>query len=266
MFVNGAIIALLFHSSAFWEVHKTRISFDLRGDPVLRSVHYALIPVGAALIAAVVTTFWLPGKRLRSYIQHLAAGVVFAAVVAEMFPRLLQAKLVGATLIGFVVGVGLFLAIRSLTGKEGNEQSISVSYVAAICADLFVDGWVIGLGFVTGKNEGKLLTLALSIELVSLGLALGSQFIKAGKHPLSVIGYAALINASLLAGAGAGAAILPVLSNTASIAVIAFGSAALLYLVTEELLVEAHEEFESPLAASLFFAGFLLIFILDIAN
>jgi hypothetical protein len=33
--------------------------------------------------------------------------------------------------------------------------------------------------------------------------------------------------------------------------------------VTEELLVEAHEGAESPLIASLFFVGVLVIFLLD---
>ena len=41
-----------------------------------------------------------------------------------------------------------------------------------------------------------------------------------------------------------------------------FGAAALLFLVTEELLVEAHEEPETPLLTTTFFAGFLLILIL----
>ena len=44
--------------------------------------------------------------------------------------------------------------------------------------------------------------------------------------------------------------------------VLAFGAAALLYLVVEELLVEAHEQAETPLLAVLFFAGFLGIYLL----
>ena len=39
---------------------------------------------------------------------------------------------------------------------------------------------------------------------------------------------------------------------------------ALLYLVTEELLVEAHEGGkETPFAAAMFFAGFLLLLLLE---
>lgn len=46
-------------------------------------------------------------------------------------------------------------------------------------------------------------------------------------------------------------------------AVLAFGAAALLYLVTEELLVEAHEATETSVLTAMFFVGFLVIFILE---
>ncbi|MEX5714912.1 hypothetical protein IC615_09625 [Serratia ureilytica] len=47
-------------------------------------------------------------------------------------------------------------------------------------------------------------------------------------------------------------------------AFLAFGLIALLYLVTEELLVEAHEGGkETPFAAAMFFAGFLLLLLLE---
>mgnify|MGYP000439235608 CR=1 FL=1 len=42
-----------------------------------------------------------------------------------------------------------------------------------------------------------------------------------------------------------------------------FGTAALLYLVTEELLVEAHEKPDTPLISSMFFVGFLALLTLE---
>ena len=44
--------------------------------------------------------------------------------------------------------------------------------------------------------------------------------------------------------------------------VLSFGLAALLYLVTEELLREAHEERETTLATATFFAGFLAFLVI----
>ena len=43
----------------------------------------------------------------------------------------------------------------------------------------------------------------------------------------------------------------------------AFGLVALLYLVTEELLVEAHEKADTPVATAVFFVGFFLLILLD---
>ena len=48
--------------------------------------------------------------------------------------------------------------------------------------------------------------------------------------------------------------------------VLAFGLAALLFLVTEELLVEAHEEPEIPTATALFFADFCSSLILGMVS
>ena len=46
------------------------------------------------------------------------------------------------------------------------------------------------------------------------------------------------------------------LSNGKMEVVLSFGAAALLYLVTEELLREAHEERETALGTLMFFVGF----------
>ena len=46
--------------------------------------------------------------------------------------------------------------------------------------------------------------------------------------------------------------------------VLSFGLAALLFLVTEGLLTEAHEETEIPLLTLSFFVGFLLFLLLGI--
>ncbi len=43
---------------------------------------------------------------------------------------------------------------------------------------------------------------------------------------------------------------------------LACGAAALLYLVVKELLVEAHEEEATPLLGSMFFLGFLGLYVL----
>lgn len=45
--------------------------------------------------------------------------------------------------------------------------------------------------------------------------------------------------------------------------IFALGVAALLFLATEELLVEAHETVDTPLLAAMLFVGFFALYILD---
>lgn len=47
---------------------------------------------------------------------------------------------------------------------------------------------------------------------------------------------------------------------------LSFGAAALLYLVTEELLVEAHEVPKTTLSTAMFFLGFLILLIIDMVR
>jgi ZIP family zinc transporter len=56
------------------------------------------------------------------------------------------------------------------------------------------------------------------------------------------------------------------LSGHAQTGVLAFGSAALLFLVTEELLTEAHEVPESPWLTATLFLGFLLLLLLELLS
>jgi ZIP family zinc transporter len=42
-----------------------------------------------------------------------------------------------------------------------------------------------------------------------------------------------------------------------------FGLVALLYLVTEELLIKAHERLETPWGTAMFFVGFLSLEVID---
>ena len=64
-------------------------------------------------------------------------------------------------------------------------------------------------------------------------------------------------------GALLGAPVLGGANNATQAGVLAFGSAALLYLVTEELLTEAHDTPDTALHITMFFLGFIALFTLE---
>jgi ZIP family zinc transporter len=233
---------------------------------LLNVLSFALLPVGAAMAGGVFAAFRPPRAMFRSYIQHLAAGVVFSVVAIELLPDIIRPHGVYLEVaVGFAAGVALMLALRTYSHKlesRSGEEEMPLGLLAGVGIDILLDGFLIGITFSAGVKEGLLLTLALTLEMISLGLAVATALGKVGKDRKQVILITCLLFLIILVGAFLGAVVIPYLSEGALEVVLSFGLAALLFLVTEELLVEAHQEPESPLATGLFFVGFLIFLLL----
>ena len=219
---------------------------------------YTLIPAAAAVLGAAVAVNLRPGPVLVSAVQHFAAGVVFAAAAGEILPDLRHAGSPWATLVGGALGVVAMLLLRRLEGRmKGPVGLMSVTGI-----DILVDGLVLGIAFAAGAKAGILLTVALTIEVLFLGLTVANELGEGGASKRKIVGLTAGLVLLLPLGALLGG---PVGSMPAAVqgGFLAFGLIALLYLVTEELLVEAHETEDRPWVTAMFFAGFLLLLLLD---
>lgn len=226
-------------------------------------VRWAFIPLAAAAVAGFVAALRQPGARLTSALQHLAAGVVFAAAAIELVPPVLQQDPTVA-IVGFAVGIAVLGGMRWITERIHDRRAASglpIGLIGATGLDFFVDGLVLGAGFTAGGHKGMLLTLAMTVEYLFVGLslsaALGGQARKASKVVLP-----AALALLTVAGALLGVVVLNGVSAGLLAAVLAFGAVAFMYLVTEELLVKAHEHGQTAWGAAIFFIGFLLYMIL----
>lgn len=238
------------------------------------TTQYIVFPLLASAVGALVALRKQPSSQVKSLVRHVAAGLVFAAATVELLPNLLKDKQPLATAIGFALGVGLLLTINVLLGghyhgdkdetpdhqhSDTEAGTVFSTMMAAISIDVAVDGLLIGIGFATGLTEGRLLTLALSAEIlfisVSIVASCKERKLVAVKTFLLAISPAII----LIVFALLGTSIFAHLHGALHQAVLAFGISALLYLVTEELLVEAHETPDEPTEVVGFFAGFLLI-------
>lgn len=238
---------------------------------ILQLLGYAAIPAVTMTLASVWAVWRAPNEKWRSGLMHFAAGVVFAVLSVEFLPDLVHAHSALATGIGFALGTASLLGIRAWSERsEGKTSDIgevfSGSLIAASAVDIAIDGVMLGIGFAAGAKQGVLLTLALAFEMISLGLAVALEMQKGRIDPRRVAGSVAALGALFVLSAGLGRAALSLLSGDLLVGAIAFGSAALLFLVTEELLTEAHEVTESPLLTSAFFVGFLAVFVLELLN
>jgi len=234
---------------------------------LLQVLLFALLPVVATIVGSIVATYRLPGPRVRSAIQHFAAGVVFAAVAVELLPDVVHQRAPLAAVAGFALGVGTLLALRRATTRLGEAEAgvgrAPTGLILTTGLDVTIDGLLIGIGFAAGAKQGTLITVALTLELLFLGLAVAAALGATGAPRGRVIATIAGLAALLLVGATIGTLALGGLTGNALQVVLAFGCAALLYLVTEELLVEAHEVPETSAITATFFVGFVLLLVID---
>lgn len=238
-------------------------------DTVLsRVLINTLVPMATIILSGIVAALHPLGSTLRNYIQHFAAGVLFSVISIEFLPDMMRERKPIPVILGFALGLSVMLGIRSskkrfTQAKEGKSEQLA-NLLAAVGGYLLIVGLLIGIGFGAGKVEGKLLTLALTIETIFLGVSTATALSKAGIKPRGVILTLLLLSPLILIGGTASALLLPRLPSLAVDILLSFGLAALLFLATEELLLEARGEPETPLATATFFAGFLLFLVLSL--
>jgi len=96
-----------------------------------------------------------------------------------------------------------------------------------------------------------------------LGLALTSESTKGWR----IVAISGALAVTVLVCAVLGNILLSGASNAVIAAALAFSAAALLYLVTEELLIEAHNTVEEkPIATLVLFSGFLVFWSIQLSG
>jgi ZIP family zinc transporter len=237
---------------------------------------FALLPAVVMIAGAALAVWRAPGPRLRSAILHFAAGVIFSVVAVELLPDIVQHHAPYEVALGFGLGVAVMLGLRYFTQRLEKQEAAAPAatslrtgaaplpwgLLVAIGIDIFIDGLLLGIGFAAGAKEGTLLAIALTLELLSLGLATAVELRQGGHGKGRAVAIVAGTSLMLLLGAGIGTTVLRGATGNLLELVLSFGLAALLFLVTEELLTEAHEETETPLLTLAFFVGFLLFLLL----
>jgi ZIP family zinc transporter len=231
-----------------------------------QALSYTALAVVAALVGGVVAVYYPPGAQMESNIQHFAAGVVTAAVAAELLPDVHgRAPLI--VVLGFGIGVVTMLGIHQLS-KRIEKRNIGGQFAGAagllitVSIDMLIDGVLIGVTFLDNPDTGVIIAVALAIEVLFLGVA-GVVALPQGMGVAKKMAVPAVFGLLLAAGVTGGVLALEGVTGAPIALILAFGAAALLYLVTEELLVKAGKVPETPVSTTLFFVGFLSIFLLD---
>jgi ZIP family zinc transporter len=135
---------------------------------------------------------------------------------------------------------------------------------SAAAVDTLLDGVIIGAGFSVDPQLGTLLVIALGLELFFLTLSVGVE-LRGGKlETWKSLAITAGIACMLLLGASVSSFFLSNASESTLAIVLAFGAAALIYLIAEELLVETIQAEESLFSTVMLFSGFLILMALKL--
>ena len=234
-------------------------------------IFYGTIPVIALFTGSILIQFCRPSKITTSFFQHFAAGVIFAAVALELLPELSQQKPILPFVVGFCCAILLMLIIKSFFPHDSHEDEAESEAIASktlpysllfpIGIDLLIDGLLVGLAFAAGAKGGILVALALAIEVLFLALSMGNALQALNKITVLLINLSLAI--AIIVGVGMGTVLTQYANPLLLEGLLSFGVAALLYLVTEELLAEAHEVHDTPITTSAFFLGFMIICVIN---
>ena len=170
---------------------------------------YALIPAVAMILGGAWAIWRPPNENWRSAFLHFAAGLIFAVLSVEFLPDLLHEHSALITGIGFALGTMTMLAVRQLSekGREKTSQDgegVSQGLIVASAVDIAVDGLMLGIGFAAGAKQGLLLILALTFEMITLGLAIALELQQGRKSRGSILRNVIALAAVLVISAGLG--------------------------------------------------------------
>ena len=209
-----------------------------------------------------------PGKRFRAVIAHLVGGLVLGIAAADLMPAASNSGHPVALAIGFCLGFSLLLVINAVlkdpedSSKQGLPRPMLLLTLPFL-VDSLIDGLVVGISSDAAEQQWVIpVAVALEMGLATLGLGTllshGAGRWRSGvSGVLMAVTYVIGLSISLLVTNG--------LKGAALTGTLAFGTAALIYLVVEEVMKEAHArgEDDSGLVNVAFFIGLLCIWLLD---
>lgn len=210
-----------------------------------------------------------------------AGGVMVAASIwSLLIPGMERAKELGQTSylvmsVGFLAGVGLLLAADKLIQKKSirKESKSAQMLVIAITAHNIPEGMAVGLAFaLAAANPGN---EALLSGAVALTIGIGIQNYPEGTAVALPLAREGMSKGKAFLTGSMSAVVEPVFGVLAALLAaktlklmplfLAMAAGAMIYVVVQELIPEAHLDDEDKSGTLGFVVGFIIMMILDIA-
>ena len=218
------------------------------------------LPVLGNLLGGVLAELVRLSGRTVSLALHAAAGVVLAVVGLELMPEALAASSPWVPVAGFVAGGAAFLALDRAAGvvaaRWGGEDGPRSAFGiwSAVSLDLFSDGVMIGTAVVVDPALGLLLAAGQTPADLPEGFAAVASARRAGVSARARRVMAVAFGVPIVVGAALGYGLLREAPELVTLTVLAVTGGALVSVVVEEVLPEAHEG-ETSRAGVLYLVG-----------
>lgn len=249
------------------------------------------IAAAAALASPLggLVALWRPPTTLfMSLALGFASGVLLATIAFEMMPRALELGSLALTLGGFaagfaaVYGFDLFIHRGALAGRKAEQYrqvqryhrrhrprgGLATVLAGSTSAEELIEGLSIGVGAAIEPGVGLLVGLAIVIDNLSEGLAIGEVIRAEALHrerppTARVLGWKSLVGGAVLVSALAGWFLLHDLARPMLGLLLGAGAGGMFYLTVTDLVPEAEERQYQQLSAVAMGVGFLTILALS---
>jgi ZIP family zinc transporter len=227
-----------------------------------------ILPALALMGGGALGSRFHPGHRLRGMIAHLVGGLVLGTAAADLMPAASRSGHPLALALGFCLGFSLLLVINAVLKEpelpsDGERARPLAILLLPFLVDSLIDGLVVGISSEATSN-GWIIPIAVALEMGLAALGVGTLLGRgAGRWRSSLAGV--VMGLAYLCGLGVSQWLGDWLRGSALTGLLAFGTAALIYLVVEEVMKEAHADGEddSGVVNLAFFIGLLVVWLLD---
>lgn len=149
---------------------------------------------------------------------------------------------------------GMELAVSSDVGSQSNMRddgtnespslALPIALLAAVCIDSALDGLLVGTSTALDPTTSSILSASLTVESSFLGLTIATAIRSCpAASNIKLLG-TTLAPTSLLLGSVVGGGLAPAMAESPALlaGLLGFGTSATLFMVAEELLLQAHED------------------------
>jgi zinc transporter, ZIP family len=199
------------------------------------------------------------GPRVRGAAIGVAAGILLAVAVADLFPEALEQAGTKAAAMWFLVGFAVLFTVEVVTrghthhesGEEHVDHASLTPFVAGLLVHNFVDGAVLAAGREASVEVGTAVAIGIVIHQLPVGLSFAAVVATAARGRERGRAWALVLAAAIPCGAVVVAA-LPGLEGAELGALLAGAGGALAYIAAGHLLPQAHAEHPSLSTSFLF--------------